>query len=163
MIKKPSEFLLQILGPDIEFLYMRLQLSMYKVIELVEEDNKMKGFYNPKKDKIIETDNIIEFKEFQSLIKGLNNYVYYNSLILSGYSIFEYSLKLICLFISEHFENYKKFDDEPRDILGNCIKYLKGTDLINFKNKEIDKYYMQLKVSIRQTTSFVKTNLLLNL
>jgi hypothetical protein len=129
----------------VTLLYSRLQLSMDKVIKLVEEDNRINGFYNPKKDIIIESDSICEFKEFQALIKGLNNIIYYNSLLLSGYSIFEYSLKSICFFISEHFLNYKLFEDEQRDILGNCIKYLKGTDLINFKGKEIDKYYVQIK------------------
>lgn len=145
MLTKPSALILQILGPNIEQLYMRLQLSMFKVIALVEDENRIKGYYNPKKDKIIECENVSAFKEFQSLIKGLNNYVYFNSLVLSGYSIFEHSLKSICLFISEHFENYKKFEDKPRDILGNCIKYLEGTYLINFKDKEIEKYYQQIK------------------
>lgn len=145
MIKRPSKFILQILGPNIELLYTRLQLSMYKVIKLVEEENRIKGFYNPKTDKIDGSDNISQFKEFQSIIKGLNNYVYYNSLILSGYSIFEHSLKSICFFISEHFENYEKFEDKPMDILGNCIEYLKGTGLINFNDKEIEKYYQQIK------------------
>jgi hypothetical protein len=145
MLTKPSKLILQILGPNIDTLYMRLQLSMLRIIALVEDENRIKGYYNPKRDTILECENVSAFKEFQSLIKGLNNYVYFNSLILSGYSIFEHSLKSICLFISEHFGNYKTFDDEPRDVLGNCIKYLKGTDLINFKDNEIDKYYIQIK------------------
>ncbi len=144
MIKKPSDFQLQTLGPSIETLYMRLQLSMFKIIELVERENKFKGLYNPKTDTIVDCDNISEFKRFQSLMKGLNNHVYFNSLILSGYSIFEHSLKSICFYVSDYFENAEKFEDVPRDIFRNCIKYLKRTNLIDFKNKEIDKLYVQI-------------------
>lgn len=144
MINKPSKFQLQTLGPGIESLYVRLQLSMHKVINLVEDENRFKGFYNPKQDIIQECDNISEFKQFQSLIKGLNNYIYYNSLILSGYSIFEHSLKSICHYINDYFVNADKFEDVNRDILGNCIAYIKRTELVDFSEKEIDKFYMQI-------------------
>ena len=145
MIKKPSECILELLGPEIDFIYMRLQSSMFNIIDLVEKDNRFKGFYNPKTDKIFKTDNVSDFKEFQALIKGLNNFIYYNSLILSGYSILEHSLKSICYFISEYFQNYKKFEDSQKDIVRNCISYIKDTEIVNFNDKEIDKYYMQIK------------------
>lgn len=144
MIKRPSEFQLQTLGPSVELLYMRLQISMHKVISLVESENQLNGFYNPKTDIILETDDNKEFERFQSLVKGLNNHVYLNGLILSSYSIFEHSLKSICYYVSEYFEGADEFKDSSRDILRNCIKYLKRTGLINFDNKKIDKYYVQI-------------------
>ncbi len=112
---------------------------------MIENENDFKGFYNPKKDKIIDCDNIGEFTRFQSTIKGLNNYIYYNSLILSSYSVFEHSLKLICYFIDKHFLLPEKYIDKQINILGNCIEYIKKTRLVDFNDKEMDRIYMQIK------------------
>lgn len=101
--KKPSDLLLQTLGPNIDFLYLRLNITMNNVIDLVDKENRAKQFFNPKEDNVIECDDIAEFKKHQSLLRGLNNYVYYNSLILSGYSIFEFALKSICDFVSKNY------------------------------------------------------------
>jgi hypothetical protein len=147
MIKKPSDFLLQTLGPDIDFLYLRLQYSMFQIIDLVNKENKTKGHFNPKEDIIIECDSRSEFEKHQSLLRGLNNHVYYNSLILSGYSIFEFALKSICFFVSENYENSEDFDnvDTRHDIISNCVNYIKRTKLVNFNEKKIDKCYTQIK------------------
>lgn len=147
MIKKPSDFILQTLGPDIDLLYLRLQHSMCQIIDLVDRENKTKGHFNPKEDKIIECDNRSEFEKHQSLLRGLNDYIYYNSLILSGYSIFEFALKSICFFVSENYKNSDNFDnvDTRHDIISNCVKYIKRTKLVNFNEKKIDKCYTQIK------------------
>ena len=145
MTNKPSDIHFQIIRSNLDSLYMRLVLSTDKIIKMVEHENDSKGFYNAKKYKIIECDNISEFEKFQSTIKGLNNYIYYNSLILSSYSVFEHSLKLICNFINDHFALSEKFIDNHRDILGNSINYIKRTQFVDFNEKEIDRNYMHIK------------------
>jgi hypothetical protein len=145
MTMKAYDIHYDIIQSDVDFLYMGLKLSMHNILRMVEQENDFKGFYNPKKDTVVECENISEFEKFQSLLKGLNNYVYYNSLILSSYSILEHSLRLICYFINEHFDLPKKFKEEQRDILGNCIDYIKSTQFVNFNEKEIDRIYMQIQ------------------
>ncbi|WP_423128480.1 hypothetical protein [Gaoshiqia sp. Z1-71] len=145
MTNKPGVLHFQIIQSNIDLLYMRLGLSLNNILKMLENENDFKGFYNPKKYKIIDCDDVGEFTKFQSTIKGLNNYIYYNSLVLSSYSVFEHSLKLICNFIDKYFVLPEKFIDKPIDILGNCMKYIKRTQLVDFGDTEIDKIYMQIK------------------
>jgi hypothetical protein len=145
MTNKPGVLHFQIIQSNIDLLYMRLGLSLNNILKMVEQENDFKGFYNPKKQKIVNCDDVREFTKFQSTIKGLNNYIYYNSLILTSYSVFEHSLKLICNFIDNHYTLTERFDDKHNDILGNCIKFLKGTLLVNLNDEEIDKIFMHIK------------------
>ncbi|MBI0400586.1 hypothetical protein [Cyclobacterium marinum] len=145
MIKKPSTFLLQTLGSDVDFLYMRLHLNVHSILNLVDEENRNKGHFNPKTDTILDCDEDIKFREHHTLLRGLNSYVYHNSLILAGFSIFEFALKSICNYISDKFENSETFDDRPTGVIENCISYIKRTELVSFNSKEIDKYYMEIK------------------
>lgn len=145
MTNKPCTPIFQIIKSDIDSLYFTLGLSLNNILKIVEKENDFQRFYDPKKYIIIDCDDVVEFAKYQSTIRGLNNFIYYNSLILTSYSVFEYSLKQICNFIDKHFALPEKFIDKPRDVLGNCIRYIKRTQLGDFNNKQFDKIYMQIK------------------
>lgn len=143
MTNKPSRMIFQIIESNISTLYSRLRVSLNSILKMVEKENDFQEFYNSKKDEIIETQNLEEFIKFQSLMKGLYNIIYYNSLILSSYSIFEHSLKQICIFINTHYVS-EEFTDTHRNILKNCTKYIKNSELINANNKELNILYQNI-------------------
>lgn len=100
--KMTNDFLLENTHQNIEILYDRLKLSTYNILKMVETETDFKGIFNPKKDVLFDNEFNSEFLDFQSLLKNLNNIVYYNSLILISYSVFEYSFKHICFTVNIH-------------------------------------------------------------
>ena len=65
---KPNSIDFQIIEDDIDLLYMRLKISLNKILMLVEEDNDLKGLYDTKKHTLLECDDVGEFIKFQSTI-----------------------------------------------------------------------------------------------
>lgn len=136
----------EILYGKLEVFYQKLELGIVNILKMVEDDTNFKGIYNPQKDIINECSDKEEFIKFQSLLKNLNTYVYYYSLILVGFSLFEYFLKSICEFVSEHINPKVEFDFLKGDTLHNCRVYLsKKTHLIDFKDDNLEIHYIGLK------------------
>lgn len=126
----------------IDLLYDRLKLSMYSILKMVEADIDFKGIFNPKKDKLFNNDFDSEFLNFQLLLKNLNNIVYYNSLILISYSIFEYSFKLICANCHDHLNSDIKFKDPKTDVLNKCKLFLRNEiKWIDFEQDGLEVLY----------------------
>lgn len=136
----------EIISNKLEMLFQQLELSIQNIVKMVEGDTNFKGIYNPQKDKIIESPDKEEFIRFQSLLRNFNTYVYYNSLILVSYSLFEYFLKSICEFVNEHIRPKFEFNFDKGDTLHNCRDFLSNkTHLIDFKHDDIKLLYDELK------------------
>lgn len=134
-----------ILDSEIDDIYLRLHVSSKNILRFVENLNNSKGFFNPKRDSIVETENIDEFKRFQSIVKNLDNYIYYNSLLLVCCSILEHSLKEICFFIENHSDPQKIFNNPNTDILNKCLSFIDDSKLVNFKSRQTEKTVLQIK------------------
>ena len=126
---------------DIEGLYDSLRLSVDEIIRIIRKENDK--YYNPKTDTILECDSKKDFIDFQYFLKGLNSFIYHNSLILTSYSIFEYSLKLVCKYIEYNCNNCGDYIDEKNKILENCFKYIKRS---NVSFDEIDGIYQRISI-----------------
>jgi len=118
----------QVLRNSVDSHYMDLKISMRKILNVVQEQYKYRNIDIPKTDEIVECDNIDEFEEYQSILRNLESYIYFNSLILISVSSFEYSLKTICYFISKKLEPNEKYKEPYKDVIGTSINYLKKTD-----------------------------------
>lgn len=139
------EFLLDSADQNIDILYDRLKLSMHNILNMVEAEIDFKGIFNPKKDKLFGSDYNDEFLNFQFLLKNLNNIVYYNSLILISYSIFEYSFKLVCRSCQDHLNPSIAFKDPKSNVLHNCRVYLsQEIKLIDFKQVGLEDLYTKI-------------------
>ena len=137
-------FSYNILQQPIESFYHRLRVSASKIFKLVDEEIKNKNIYNPKNGHIIELENKEEFELFQETLRNLNNIVYFNSLLLGSYSIFETSFKHICEFVEKHSNTNLKPFSPGRKILHYCRQYLSDSKLVDFTRKEIDSKYTYL-------------------
>lgn len=98
----------QSLQTSIDSQYSKLKLSMYSILEIVSKQYEFKGIYNPKDNSTEVVDK--EFDEFQLMLRNYDSYIYYNSLILIGFSSLESSLKQICDFIEKRLENSEVFE-----------------------------------------------------
>jgi len=137
-------FSFDILDQTIESMYHRLRVSASAIFKLVDEDINFKNIYSPKNGCVVETDNKSEFEIFQETLRNLNNIVYFNSLLLGSYSIFETSFKLICEFAEKH-SNPKLAPFNPKiKILQSCRQYLSDSKLVDFARKDIDSKYTYL-------------------
>jgi len=125
---------------DIDNVFMRLHLSANGIMKLVQEEIYHKGIYDPKRYILPEEDNK-EFESFQEILRNLNNIVYFNSLILGAYSIFEICLIRICEFIESHSCPRIKFDTPKRKILKNCRKFIHDSKLVDLTIKSFDSRY----------------------
>lgn len=141
---KPHYFAFEILESNIEHLYHSLYRSSSSIYRLVQNEIQFKGIYNPKTDSIINSDNNKEFESFQEILRNLNNFIYFNSLLLGSYSIFEVVFKEICEFVEEYSTPQKEFNQPNRSILKSCRKYLTDSTFVNFSRKEIDSKYIYL-------------------
>jgi hypothetical protein len=57
------------LESELDIIYHRLKLSTLNIFRLVNDDMKIKGFYNPSNgDKIIDSENSSEFESFQEFL-----------------------------------------------------------------------------------------------
>lgn len=129
----------------IEPRYARLLHSAAKIIKAAQEETDSKNIYDPKKHSLVETENREEFKEYQTRIRNLNNYIYYNSLLLVSYSIFEHCLEDVCLFIDEKNLSQELYKKPERDILKENYMYLLGkTGLIELPDPELDRCYNEI-------------------
>jgi hypothetical protein len=117
---------------------------MDNVLKVVSKENDFKCHYNPKQQIIVEVANNDDFIKFQSWLRNLNNYVYYNSLILSSYSLFEYSLILICYYIDKYIDPTKKFKEPRKDIFKSCVQYIISTIPIHFEDEELQVCYQEI-------------------
>ena len=133
-----------ILEQHIESFYHRLRVSASKIFILVEDEISFKNIYSPKKGFIVQSDNKIEFELFQETLRNLNNIVYFNSLLLGSYSIFETSFKRLCEFVEEHSNPRLKPFNTDRKILQSCRQYLSDSKLVDFTRKEFDSKYTYL-------------------
>jgi len=141
---KPHFFAFDILESNIHHLYHSLYRSSSSIYRLVQNEIQFKGIYNPKTDSIIDSENKKEFESFQEILRNLNNFIYFNSLLLGSYSIFEVAFKEICKFVEEHSNPQKEFNQPNRLILKSCRKYLTDSTFVNFSGKEIDAKYINL-------------------
>jgi hypothetical protein len=141
---KPHYFAFDILESNIEHLYHSLYRSSSSIYRLVQNEIQFKGIYNPKTDSIINSENKKEFESFQEILRNLNNFIYFNSLLLGSYSIFEVVFKEICKFVEEYSTPQKEFNQPNRAILKSCRKYLTDSTFVNFSGKEIDAKYINL-------------------
>jgi len=134
----------QIFDQNLHTLYHRLRVSAFKIFDLVQSEINLINIYNPKNGNILEAENKYEFESFQETLRNLNNIVYYNSLLLGSYSIFETSFKNLCKFVEE----YSNPKIEPfkiqNDTLSDCRKYLFDSGLVDFKSKEIKAKYDEI-------------------
>ena len=128
---------------DIEYIYTRLNLSSQGIVKLIQEELNQKGLYNPKRD-ILPNGDHPEFESFQEIMRNLNNIVYYNSLLLGAYSVFEICLIGICEFIGSHSMPRKEFVRPNREILKKSRRFINDTKLIDLSNKEIYSIYNHL-------------------
>lgn len=133
------------LEAELDIIYHKLKLSTMNIFRLVYDDMKIKGFYNPNNgDKIVDLENSSEFESFQEFLRNLNNVVYFNSIFLGSFSIFEYSLKRVCMFIEKYSDPKVEFELPNRKILKSCRKYIADGKLVDMTNGRIDKIYVNL-------------------
>lgn len=159
---KPHYFAFEILESMIDQLYYDLHRSSLGIFTLVRNELQLKGIYNTQTSNTILSNNIKEFEVFQEILRNQNNVIYFNSLLLGSYSIFEVAFKEICEFVSEYSCSQKKFIAPNRDILKNCRKYLAESENLNFSNNEMDsKYNYLMKISkVRNLIAHENANLI---
>ena len=130
---------------DIEFIYTRLYLSSQSIVKLVHEELNQKGIYNSQGDILLHGgDDHTEFESFQEIMRNLNNIVYYNSLLLGAYSIFEICLIEICEFIESHSMPKKEYIRPNTKILNKNRRFINDTKLVDLTTKEFDSLYIHL-------------------
>jgi len=137
-------FSFNILEQTIESMYHRLRVSASAIFKLVDEEINFKNIYSPKNGYIVETYNKKEFEIFQETLRNLNNIVYFNSLLLGSYSIFETSFKHVCAFVEKHSNSNLDPFNPDRKILQYCRQYLSDSKLVDFTRKEFDSRYTYL-------------------
>ena len=141
---KTHPFSYHILESRIDHLYRSLFRSSNEIYKVVQNEIRLKGIYNPETDSIGSSENKKEFEAFQQLLRNLNNFVYFNSLLLGSYSIFEFAFIEICEFIDENSSPKHEYDRNKRAIIKNCRRYLRDSKLVNVTSTEIDSKYTKL-------------------
>ena len=141
---KPHFYSFDELEYNVRHLYGSLRRSSENIYNLVDNEINEKGIYKPKIGSIVFTEKQKEFESFQEILRNLNNFIYFNSLLLGSYSIFEVTIKDICIFVDE-FSNPKfEFEEPKRSIIKNCRKFLKDSKLVDFSNNLIDAKYTNI-------------------
>lgn len=141
---KTPYFAFTILESEIENTYHGLRLTTFKILNLVQNEINIKGIYNPEIHTIIKSEDNEKFESFQEILRNLNNVVYYNSLLLSSFSIFEMALKQLCLFVEEYSSPRLAFTHPNREILKRCRGYLADSGLVNLSITNIDSKYVSI-------------------
>lgn len=136
-----NTFSFQILESRIHHLYSSLNRSSSEIYKIVQKENNEKGLFDPKTIKLLNSENKEDFESFQDILRNLNNFIYFNSLLLGSYAIFEVVLIELCEFIEVHSSPRHDFERPEREILKECRKYLNDSGLLNLSNEEIDSKY----------------------
>lgn len=141
-----SDFLFKSTESQIQILYNRLKLSTSRIINLVDYELDFKGVFNTEKHSILDNSDYDEFIKFQSLLKNLNNIIYFNSLILISFSTFEFAFKIICKNVQDYICQLNEFKDPKSDVLNQCKTYLsKTTNLVDFTKDDLENIYLRIK------------------
>lgn len=133
----------EILESKIRFFDIKFELFISNTIRTIEDDNIFKGFFDSNIHRISESENEVEFIDFQSFLKNHNNKTFIYSMILMSFSAFETSLKTICYFIQDHSIPYLPFNEPHRKILNTSKKYL--SKVIDFNKSGINKRFAKIE------------------
>lgn len=133
------------LRSKIDFQYTRIRHFSNDVLSIVIKKSELQGHYNPKTHILVECEDDNQFLEFQAFLRGLTSFFYYNSLILSIYSLFEFSFKQVCLFLHTSYYPEVTFDENNKnDIIGNCNKYIRKTVLTGKSDRQINIFWEEI-------------------
>lgn len=133
------------LRSKIDYQYASISNFTNDILKTVIEKVEFQGLYNPKYHILIESEDDNQFLEFQAFMRGLTNFFYYNSLILTIYSSFEFSIKQVCQFIYKRYYPEITFNENnTKDVIGYCNKYISSTVLLGKSNKQINKLWEEI-------------------
>ncbi len=141
---KTHPFAFEMFEFPFETTYRRLRLSSTKIFNLVQNEISDKNIYDPRTGRIEHSENNQEFESFQEILRNLNNIIYYNSLFLGSYSIFESTFKNLCKFVEKYSSPTLIYEPESRETLKECRKYLRDSKLVDFTKPELDLKYQYL-------------------
>jgi len=155
----------EILKDQIEGIYSDLHYTTSKILGLMKEEWINIPIIDPNDETfvIIENDKSPSFHE---IIKDHNNKVFYSSILLAGYSIFEYSLKMVCGFIEDHtnpkFEFRNSGYSSNNEILKNCKKYIHDSKLLDLTQKKarVNDTFISLVNKYRNLIAHANGNLI---